>query len=85
MLAINIPADGLFLAVLGNAQGDLSAETCARVIESYINRHLEAKPDIIFLNDIALKKPCPNRPAPISAQYLLHKIIKPILLRLNAN
>lgn len=50
MLAINIPADGLFLAVLGNTQGDLSAETCARVIESYINRHLEAKPDIIFLN-----------------------------------
>ena len=50
MLAINIPADGLFLAILGNAQGDLSCENCTRIMEAYINRHLEAKPDIIFLN-----------------------------------
>ena len=50
MLAINIPADGLFLAILNHADGDLSAENCERIISEYIGRLLEAEPDIILLN-----------------------------------
>lgn len=50
ILAINIPADGLFLAILRKANGDLSAENCSRIIRDYIDRHLEAKPDMILLN-----------------------------------
>lgn len=49
-LAINIPADGLFLAILNKANGDLSEENCTRIIKKYIDRHLEANPDIILLN-----------------------------------
>ena len=50
MLAINIPADGLFLAILNHADGDFSAENCKRIISEYIGRLLEAEPDIILLN-----------------------------------
>ena len=49
-VAINIPADGLMLAILEGTQGDFSEESCARAIEAYIGRHLEAKPDILLLN-----------------------------------
>lgn len=50
MLTINIPADGLFLAVQKAADGDLSRDNVKRIINDYIGRFLEAKPDIIFLN-----------------------------------
>ena len=49
-LAVNIPADGLFLAILNKANGDFSKENCTRIIKSYIDKHLDAKPDIIMLN-----------------------------------
>ena len=49
-VAINIPADGLMLAISEGTSGDLSEESCARAIEAYIGRHLEAKPDILLLN-----------------------------------
>ena len=41
-VAINIPADGLMLAILEKALGDLSEERCRRIIRDYIGRHLEA-------------------------------------------
>ena len=50
MLAVNIPADGLFLAIQNAQGGDLSKDNCERIINEYIDRFLEAKPDIIFLN-----------------------------------
>ena len=50
MLTINIPADGLFLAVLNHAGGDFSKQNCERIIHDYIGRFLEAEPDAIFLN-----------------------------------
>jgi len=50
MLAINIPADGLFLAILNKAQGDLSAENSLRILRNYIGRILDTKPDVILLN-----------------------------------
>ncbi len=50
MLAINIPADGLFLAVLNHAEGDFSLQNCERIINEYIGRFLEAEPDVILLN-----------------------------------
>lgn len=50
ILAINIPADGLFLAILNKANGDFSLENCERIIKDFIDRHLEANPDIILLN-----------------------------------
>lgn len=50
MLAINIPADGLFLAVGHRINGDFSEENCRRAIEEYIGRFLEAEPDILLLN-----------------------------------
>ena len=49
-VAINIPADGLMLAILEATGGDFSAESCTRAVEDYIGRHLEAKPDILLLN-----------------------------------
>lgn len=49
-LAVNIPADGLFLAILNRADGDFSKANCTRIIKNYIDRHLEANPDIILLN-----------------------------------
>ena len=49
-LTVNIPADGLFLAILNRANGDFSKESCERIIGEYIGRFLEAEPDIIFLN-----------------------------------
>ena len=49
-VAINIPADGLMLAISEGAGGNLTKENCARAIEAYIGRHLEAKPDILLLN-----------------------------------
>lgn len=49
-LAVNIPADGLFLAILRKANGDLSESNCTRIIKEYISRYLEAKPDTVLLN-----------------------------------
>lgn len=49
MLAINIPADGLFLAVQSRLGRHFSAERCESAVCEYIDRFLEAKPDIIFL------------------------------------
>lgn len=50
IVAVNIPADGLFLSILNKANGDFSKENCTRIIKNYIDKHLEAKPDIILLN-----------------------------------
>lgn len=50
MLAINIPADGLFLAILHRVKGDFSEEKCRGAVEDYIGRFLEAEPDILLLN-----------------------------------
>ena len=50
IVAVNIPADGLFLAILNKANGDLSENNCIRIIKEYIDKHLEANPDIIMLN-----------------------------------
>ena len=49
-VAVNIPADGLFLAILNKADGDLSEKNCIRIIKEFIDKHLEANPDIIILN-----------------------------------
>lgn len=49
-LAINIPADGFFIEILAKANGDFSEENCTRILKAYIDKHLEAKPDIILLN-----------------------------------
>ena len=50
MLVINIPADGLFLAVERRIRGDFSAQACKNAVCEYIDRFLEAKPDVILLN-----------------------------------
>lgn len=50
LVAVNIPADGLYLAILNKANGDFSPENCSRLIRAYIDRYLEAKPDVILLN-----------------------------------
>lgn len=50
IVAVNIPADGLFLAILNKANGDFSEENCTQIIKNYIDRYLEAKPDMIMLN-----------------------------------
>lgn len=50
MLAINIPADGLFLAIQNKCGKDLSVENCEKIINEYIGKFLESKPDIILLN-----------------------------------
>ena len=50
IVAVNIPADGLFLAILNKANGDLSENNCIRIIKEYIDKHLDANPDIIMLN-----------------------------------
>ena len=50
IVAVNLPADGLFLAILTKAEGDLSRENCTRLIRNFIQRFLDAKPDIILLN-----------------------------------
>ena len=50
MLAINIPADGLFLAIQNKAKNDLSQKNCERIINEYIDNFLEAGADIILLN-----------------------------------
>ena len=50
LVTVNIPADGLFLAILNHANGDFSEENCEKIIGEYIGRFLEAEPDIIFLN-----------------------------------
>ena len=49
-LAIDIPADGLFLAIQHNLNGDLSKSNCEKVINRYIGKFLDAEPDIILLN-----------------------------------
>ena len=48
MLAINIPADGLFLAVERRIREELSAERCKAAVCEYIDRFLEAKPEPIL-------------------------------------
>ena len=50
MVAVNIPADGLFLAVLHRVQGDFTEENCRRATEEYIGRYLASSPDILLLN-----------------------------------
>ena len=50
LIAVNLPADGLFLAIENKAKGDLSRENCTRLIRAFMQRFLDAKPDIIFLN-----------------------------------
>ena len=50
LMAVNIPADGLFLAILNKANGDLSRENCTRLIRAFMQRFLDAKPDMILLN-----------------------------------
>jgi len=50
MLTVNIPADGLFLAIVNHANGDFSKQNCEEIIQKYIGRFLEAEPDMIFLN-----------------------------------
>lgn len=49
-LAINIPADGLFLAIMNNAGGDFSRNNCERIINRYIGKFIENEPDVILLN-----------------------------------
>ncbi len=49
-LTVNIPADGLFLAILNHANGDFSKENCEKIICEYIGQFLAAEPDMIFLN-----------------------------------
>lgn len=50
MLVVNIPADGLFLAIERKAGGDLSRENSIRIIKEYVDKYLAAGPDIILLN-----------------------------------
>ncbi len=50
MVAVNIPADALFLAVLNHAEGDFSKQSCESIISDYIGRFLESEPDVILLN-----------------------------------
>ncbi len=50
MLAINIPAEGIFLAIQSRNLKDWTAETCQKVTEEYISEFLSCKPDIILLN-----------------------------------
>ena len=50
MLAVNIPADALFLTIQNSIEGDLSEKNCTEIIKRYIARYLEAKPDVIMLN-----------------------------------
>ncbi len=50
ILAVNIPADGLFLAIERKVNGDLSKENSIRIIKEYVDKYLAAKPDIILLN-----------------------------------
>ena len=50
MIAINIPADGLALAVLKLIGSDFSGSACRTAVSKYIGIHLENKPDIILLN-----------------------------------
>ena len=39
--AVNIPADGLFLAILNKANNDFSNENCSEIIKRYIDNHKE--------------------------------------------
>lgn len=50
MVVINIPADGLFLAVQNHANGDFSESNCKHIINEYIGRFLKTEPDVILLN-----------------------------------
>ena len=50
LVAVNIPADGLFLAILNKAEGDLSRENCTRILQAYLQRFVDAGVDTVFLN-----------------------------------
>lgn len=50
MVAINIPADGFFLAIQKKANGDFSERNCERIISDYVDKFLEASPDVLLLN-----------------------------------
>lgn len=50
LVAVNLPADGLFLAIEQKAEDDFSRENCTRLIRAFIQRFLDTKPDVIFLN-----------------------------------
>ena len=49
-LALNIPADGLFLEIIRKAGEDYSKENCFRIMRDYIKKQLDAGVDIVFLN-----------------------------------
>ena len=50
MLAINIPADGLFMALQKEDDGALSEERCTRIVRDYLDRFLSADPDAVLIN-----------------------------------
>ena len=50
MLAINIPADGFFMTLQKEANGDFSEENCTRIVHGYLDRFLSADPDVVLLN-----------------------------------
>ena len=50
MLAINIPADGVFMALQKELNGDFSEERCARIVCAYLDRFLSADPDTVLIN-----------------------------------
>ena len=50
MLAINIPADGFFMALQKEANEDFSEERCTRIVQNYLDRFLSANPDTVLLN-----------------------------------
>ena len=70
LMAVNIPADGLFLAILNKANGDLSRENCTRLIRAFMQRFLEAKPDMILLNVNYRRALTPSR---VMDSYLYEK------------
>lgn len=50
MLAINIPAEGIFLAIQSRNLEKYTPEACREITRAYISRFLSSKPEIIFLN-----------------------------------
>ena len=49
-VAVNLPADGLFLAIINKAEGDFSRENCAGIVQAFLQRFLDADVDTVFLN-----------------------------------
>ena len=50
MLAINIPADGIFMALQKEINGDFSEEHCTCIVQKYLDRFLSADPDTVLIN-----------------------------------